>query len=554
MVPDYSEFIVRLWPHLGNQEGVFWSVVYPVVVGIGLAGLAILALLTARRRKAEKLEIPKKLSFPPKALRRAMGKRSRWTLLGLEEFKGWFFRRWRPFLISEEDRGRHLQLMGPTRSGKSQLLLAIAGQDMARGRTCFFMEAKGDFSDFDHFLGLAGLTGRTADVRYFNPADPRSMSFNPIRPVPGQSSSSIANQIARAIGREPDNQGDAAYFTGLDYARIQGMVDVFLTTGKAFTLRDAYYYFEFGQCREYAFEQCPDKVLVGMARRHFSRPGQPPGHLADTSGLTSKLRPWVSGRLGELLNSYGPQIRMEDVFGRNRLAYFAIPVGDLQVLANHLGRMVISGLLSAASRRHRGDAVRSPASLILDEFPEFATPAFSSLIATVGSANIWTVFSHQDLGQLKRVTGMDKEAFASTLFSNSSGGKIFFHVPHPVDADLVARAIGTMTVVKATERSEKGMAGERMTGDKSLREVEEFIAHPNLLRSLPRGVAAVLCHGRWPGVVVAARVHGMDLRPQTTKLPCVEAMPEKGLELGLAARFDAEEEVSGRLAEPAGKP
>ena len=106
----------------------------------------------------------------------------------------------RSVTLGDVERQGHMQVVGPTRCGKSQLLFAITGQDMRRGMPVFFMEAKGDRSDFDQFLKLASLAGRANAVRYFNPQDPRSMTFNPIRMVPGQDPIAIANQIARALG------------------------------------------------------------------------------------------------------------------------------------------------------------------------------------------------------------------------------------------------------------------------------------------------------------------------------------------------------------------
>jgi type IV secretory pathway TraG/TraD family ATPase VirD4 len=422
--------------------------------------------------------------------------------------------------------------MGPTRSGKSQLLLSLCAQDMAARRSLFFMEAKGDVSDFHQFARLAQLTGRLADLRYFNPADPASMTFNPIRPVPGQDATEVANQISRAIGREPGGGGESEFFRNVDYARIQTMTEIFMASGLEFTLKDAFYYFQFEQCRNRAYSFCSDKSLIALTKRQFEGPA------GDTTALTANLRPWISGRLGALLNSYEPQIRLEDVFSHDRLAYFAIPIGRLQVLANPLGRMVIAGLMGVAAMRQSMAVKPEPAAVILDEFPEFATPVFASLIATVGSAKLWTIFSHQDLGQLMKVVGTPPEAFFSALFSNSSGCKVFFHLPHPDDAELIAKAAGTFTTTKATEAVETGLLGAMKTGGKSMREVEEFLAHPNLLRSLKPGLAVAWAHGGRPAVVSTAVAHEM-VRDQTpVLLPEVRGTPARGLDLASALPKD----------------
>lgn len=276
--------------------------------------------------------------------------------------------------LSAAERERHLQLVGPTRSGKSQLLFAISGQDMRAGLPILFMEAKGDRGDFDQFLRMAERAGRVGAVRYFNPQDSRSMTFNPIRMVPGQDATAIANQIVRAIGREPTSSGEGQdYYRSVDYAKVQNMAEIFCSIGRQFTLRDCFFYFSSEAARNKAFALCAkDRRLVGIATQQFKESPH-------STALSSALRPWTTGSLGALLNSYSPQIKLEEVFADSQLAYFAIPIGHLQVLANPLGRMLISGLLSVVSSRQRAQKKPQAASVILDEFAEFATPVFSSL-------------------------------------------------------------------------------------------------------------------------------------------------------------------------------
>jgi hypothetical protein len=449
---------------------------------------------------------------------------------------------WSKVFVTDRERESHMQIVGPTRSGKSQLLFALSGQDMKRGMPVFFMEAKGDSSDFDQFLKLAKLADREGDVRYFNPQDPRSMTFNPIRRLPGQDTTAVANQLARAIGREPTSSGEGQdYYRSLDYARMLNMIEVFCATGLEFTLKDCLAYFNSDKARRKAFDLCKDPRLVDAAQEDFKKG-------TDTSGLTSAIRPWTTGELGRLLNDYSPQIRLEDIFKYDQLAYFAVPIGHLQVLANPLGRMLISGLLSVAAARQKQYPKPNPASVVLDEFAEFATPVFSSFIATVGSARFWTVLSHQDLGQLKRIEGMSPEAFHSAVFANTSGCKVCFRTPAPEDAEFWSATVGTYTTFKDTEQVQRGMLGLAMkTGAVSRREVEEFKVHPNLLKNLKPGTALIYSAGR---LECLARTAGVARLLEPVELPSLE-MPRAAQAQGLclesemkgAAQFD----MDGRL-------
>ncbi len=447
---------------------------------------------------------------------------SRDTFLGLAQGG-------RRVCLTPVSRERHMQIVGPTRSGKSQLLFALTAQDMRGGMPVFFMEAKGDHGDFDQFLSLAERAGRKTDVRYFNPQDPRSMTFNPIRRMPGQDVTALANQLSRILGREPASSGEAQeYYKSVDYAKIQNMAEVFWDTGLQCTLRDCFYYFSYSECRDKAFSLCKDSALVDMARREFEEN-------PNTTALTSAIRPYTTGPLGELLNTYAPQIKLEDVFAQKQLAYFAIPVGHLPVLANPLGRMLISGLLSVATWRQQERVKPDPASVILDEFAEFATPAFKSFIATVGSARFWTVLSHQDLGQLKNIQGMDKEAFDSAVFNNTSGCKVCFRAPDPDDAEFWSSTLGTYQTFEDTERFQKTLLGSRGTGEMSRRKVEHFKVHPNTLKNLRPGSALVFAPGHEDSLVRTARVFKL-VDGKAPRLSPVVAEAEPGLDLASHVR------------------
>ncbi|MDE2292465.1 MAG: type IV secretory system conjugative DNA transfer family protein, partial [Elusimicrobia bacterium] len=268
--------------------------------------------------------------------------------------------------------------------------------------------------------------------------------------------------------------------------------------------------------------------LVELAKNEFE---QNP----DTTALTSAIRPYTTGPLGGLLNSYSPQIRLEDVFARGQLAYFAIPIGHLPVLANPLGRMLISGLLSVAAWRQQEETKPGPASVILDEFAEFATPAFKSFIATVGSARLWTVLSHQDLGQLKNIQGMDKEAFESAVFNNTSGCKVCFQVPKPEEADFWSAMLGTYKTFEDTERFQRTIFGTRGTGEMSRRKVDHYKVHPNVLKQLRQGSAMVFAPGHEECLIRTARVFEL-LKGQVPALEPVRVEPEEGLDLAAALK------------------
>lgn len=354
------------------------------------------------------------------------------------------------------------------------------------------------------------------------------MTFNPIRPVPGQEPRSVAEQFTRAIGKEPGSTGQAKeYYDHLDYAKIQSMAEVFCRIGLEFTLRDAFYYFSDKGARVKAFDLCTDRKLVAMAEAGFKES-------EDTSGVTSMIRPWITGRLGELLNSYSPQIKLEEIFEKGQAAYFAIPAAHLQLLANPLGRMIITGLIDLSSWRQNAWPKPEPASVILDEFAQFATPSFRTFIETVGSARMWTILSHQTINQLMRVQGVEPSDFKSSIFDNTSGCKVVFRTPNPEDAEFWAAMLGTHRSYEDTEQVRKTFWCEARTGAVSRRWVEQFKIHPNRLKNLPNGAALVFSPGREDCLARTARLYPL-LSDALPTLPSVQIEPVEGLDLESAA-------------------
>ena len=69
-----------------------------------------------------------------------------------------------------------------------------------------------------------------------------------------------------------------------------------------------------------------------------------------------------------------------------------------------------------------------------------------------------------------------------------------FQVQDCDDAEWFCGLLGTQKVVKQTHQAEEGfLFGDTKTGMKSVREVEEYVVHPNKLKNLKMGEALLVC-------------------------------------------------------------
>ncbi|MGE0632167.1 MAG: TraM recognition domain-containing protein [Pseudobdellovibrionaceae bacterium] len=117
-------------------------------------------------------------------------------------------------------------------------------------------------------------------------------------------------------------------------------------------------------------------------------------------------------------------------------------------------------------------------SCILDDFQDYIYEGFGTILNKSRSANVGVVFCHQSLGDLDKVS----EAFRNVVLTNTNI-KIVMRMNDPKTCEHFATTFGTKTTTKITQK----ISDDETTGDGSVRDVEEFIYHPNEFKTLGLG-------------------------------------------------------------------
>ncbi len=121
----------------------------------------------------------------------------------------------------------------------------------------------------------------------------------------------------------------------------------------------------------------------------------------------------------------------------------------------------------------------------------FAMQSCLGFLDRARSSKMSVVVAHQEICDLERIS----PEFAGRLMGNISTLYAFLQ-KRPESADMISGMAGTQTVWKHTKQTERWGFFEIDSGKGTKREAEEFVIHPNVIKSL--GVGKCVCIKKYP--------------------------------------------------------
>jgi hypothetical protein len=325
------------------------------------------------------------------------------------------------------DRRQHAYVIGKSGTGKSTLLHNCIIQDIAAGRGVGVIDPHGDLA-----LELLNHipSHRTDDVVYFDPAATEyPVGFNPLVNVPPAERHRTASGIVSALKSIwRDSWGPRTEY--ILYAAVAALLDV--TDGSLLgvqrMLSDAGY-------REWVTRQIED-VAVRRYWTHefasydvrFRREAVAP--IENKVGQLLMAAP-VRNLLGQVRRKIDARFMMDD----KRIFIANLAKGRLgEDKANLLGALLVTSFqLAAMSRADIAEEKRQDFFLYIDEFHNFSTDSFNSILSEARKYRLCMTLSHQYIEQLPR-------ALAASVFGNV-GSLISFRVGEH-DAHTLSREFG----------------------------------------------------------------------------------------------------------------
>jgi hypothetical protein len=333
----------------------------------------------------------------------------------------------KPFGIETGDRRHHLYVVGKTGSGKTTLLRNLLLQDIEAGRGVGLIDPHGDLaSELLDFIPPR----RADDVVYFDPADREfPIGLNFFRFASFENWHLVASGIVgamKAIWR--DSWGPRLEY--ILYATVAALLhcDNASFLGIPRMLAD-------GRYRAWVVKQVKDPVVRSFWTDEFSN--------YDRRFLTEAIAP-VQNKVGQLLmppltrhvlGQVRNKVDFRFMMDNRRIFIANLSKGRLgEDKANLLGALLVTTFqLAAMSRSGVSEHGRQDFHLYVDEFHNFSTESFATLLAEARKYRLCLTLSHQYLNQLR-------EEVRDAVFGNV-GSMVAFRVGSH-DAEILESEFG----------------------------------------------------------------------------------------------------------------
>lgn len=391
-----------------------------------------------------------------------------------------------PFELTERNLAYHVEIVTPSGGGKTNLLKNLLSDRIRRGHGVFFLDLKGEFDVAAWMYRAAKSVGREGEVRLLSLAN-RELSV-PYNPIKRGSAPEIHSQIMSALTWTEDYYRKISSIALMTLVR--GLTEYRDRTGEFFHLGHLYELLDRpGQLRAFNARLsalgAPSARDVELLAERLDRASE----RKELSGLIAGLNQLLYSSAGPLMSEdvVRGSYDLKEAIDEGRITYFLMNSLMLKESAAVFGKMILQDLMGFVGNRYaeieRGRPPR-PITLIVDEFANFATPEFIDFLDRARGAGIGVVMAHQARADLRKIS----PEFQERVEANSNT-TIVSGIKSSQDAEYYAGMVGTRTTEKETRQVERGFLWDNDTGMKSIREVEEYIVHPNELKRLDQGEA-----------------------------------------------------------------
>ena len=315
--------------------------------------------------------------------------------LGMSAYRG--IRR--PVHMIEDDRRRHMYIIGKTGTGKTELLKDLIMQDIRAGKGICYMDPHGDA--IEQLLSMIPPE-RAEDVIYFNPGDTtRPMGLNLLEAKTEDQKHFVATSVINMMYKLFDPYKTGIVGPRFEHAVRNAMLTAMAEPGSTFVevmriLTDAGF-----------VQDILPKVTDPIVRRYWT------DQIAQTADfhksevldyIVSKFGRFVTNKMiRNIIGQSQSSFSFREVMDNGKILLINLAKGEIgEENSNFLGLVLVPRILMAAmSRQDVPEEARRDFYLYVDEFQNFATPDFAQILSEARKYRLDLTVANQFIGQVE---------------------------------------------------------------------------------------------------------------------------------------------------------
>ena len=324
----------------------------------------------------------------------------------------------RSFGVLDSDRRKHFYVLGKTGTGKSTMLHNMCLQDIYHGKGVCFIDPHGD--SVEYILDKIPLH-RKKDLIYFNPADTEfPIGLNVMQSEDGEQDFLICSSLMSVFKR---------IWAGMWSSRMEYILNntiLALLEQKDATLIGVIRILSDNAYRDEVVKHCKNPMVKNFWMKEF-KSFHEKYRTEAIAPIMNKIGQFFSSSLTRnILGQTHSGFSIKDIMDNKKILLVNLSKGRLgEDNSNLIGSLIITKIqLAALSRANSFLEDRSEFNLYVDEFQNFTTDSFTSILSEARKFGLNLVLAHQYIDQLNE-TG--NENILNAIFGNV-GSIIVFQV------------------------------------------------------------------------------------------------------------------------------
>ncbi len=325
--------------------------------------------------------------------------------------------------IKDEDRVRHMYVIGMTGVGKSYLQSGLAMQDVAAGHGMCFIDPHGD--DLEEILARVPKE-RAEDVIFFDPSDTeRPIGLNMLEYETEEQKTFVVNEVMNIFDKLYDLRATGGpmfeqYFKNACYLIMDD-------PESGSTLMEISRVLADDDFRNYKLSKCKSQIVKDFWEKEALKAGGEASLQNMVPYITSKLTAFTANDLMRpIISQQKTTVDFFEAMNSGKIVLVKLAKGKIgNINANLLGMIIVGKILMAALAR--GDVPASERRdfyLFIDEFQNFLTDSIETILSEARKYRLALTIGHQYIGQLIK-NGETK--FKDAIFGNV-GTKVAFRI------------------------------------------------------------------------------------------------------------------------------